>query len=421
MGEVIHWNQSYPSCLDKMTVLVSSTTPEPDPHTTPFLVAMSKGVAIVTRKWLFKSLKQEKCLPLSDYLLKDDGVAESTDITKNVYDTPFSLSDAIANGIHASSKGGILDGYVFALCPGIGKAEHDFTRKELRVLLQAAGAEALPNDMLEETDTIDNLLVVTSMKATDEQIEHASKFEEFGGMRVSSMLILQMLLHQSKDPLEKLIEVMKERTAAKKNAFDAALHTFATGPAKELLRMTLVEVNRTLSKPDEGDKNRGQLGQGGTIQIVESGLNKYLHYFDQEGSLKFKARVPSKFFAHKEMISSAGEQNVIAWEVSNEIGDQTMNRRHLLWFHNRAQLDTCLVTLFGIDVDSANQSILEEWYNESSRFYANEVTLPAHVIVKDEDKMDEEEFSVRVRSPSKPRGASICEHGCDPYAESQQV
>lgn len=419
MGEVIHWNQSYPSCLDKMTVLVSST--KPVPHTTPFLVAMSKGVDIVTHKWLLRSLKQEEFLPLSDYLLKDDGVAESTDITTNVYDTPFSLSDAIVNGMRASDEGGIFDGCVFALCRGIGKAERDMTKKELKVLLQAAGAEELQRGMLEDTDTIDNLLVVTSMKATDEQIEYASEFEEFGGMRVSSMVILQVLLLQSKTPLEKVIEVMEERAAAKKNAFDAALHSFASGPAKELLRMTLVEASRTLSKPDEGDKNRGQLGQGGTLQIVASRLDKYAHYFDQERTLKFKARVPSKSFAYKEMLSNAGEDNCIVWETSNEAGDQTMNRRHFFWFHSRAQLDTCLVTMFGIDLNSNNQSILEEWYDEKSRFYANEFTFPAHVIVNNVDEMDEEDFSVRVRSPSKPRGALMCEYGYDTYAESQQV
>ena len=117
------------------------------------------------------------------------------------------------------------------------------------------------------------------------------------------------------------------------------------------------------------------------------------------------------------MFGNAGDQDVIAWDVTNKSGGQIINRRHLFWFQSREQLDTCLVTLFGIEADpSTNQSILEEWYDEEGSFYENEFTLPAHVIVKDENEMDEE---IPVRPASKPKAALICEHGCDPMAASQ--
>ena len=349
---------------------------------------------------------------MDKYLLKDDSAAEGIDVAKNLYDAFFPLSRAIENGIEASSKGGILGGYLFVLCPDVEKSEEDFTKKELRVLLEAAGARKLTKPMLEAGDKFDNLLVVTSTTATDEQIKFVSKFETVGGMRVNIFLALQMLLFQSKTPLERLIKA-KERAAAKK---EAAFQCVATG-SKELLRMELVEVNRTLSKPNEGDKNRGSLGRGGTLQIVESGSKKYVLYFDQDRTLKFKATAPSKALAS--VFGNAGKQHVFAWEVTNESGDQTMWRRYFFWFHRREQLDMFLVILFGVDVDpSTNQSILEEWYDESGKFCENESNVPAHVIVKDEDVMDEE---FPVRKTVKPRAAEICEHGCDPYEASQQI
>lgn len=233
---------------------------------------------------------------------------------------------------------------------------------------------------------------------------------------MTGMIVLEIFLLQSKTPLERLIKA-KEKVAAEKDA------AFATGYDKELFRTNLVEVNRSLSKPDEGDKNRGNLGSGGTLQIVEveSGSKKYVRYFDQDRNLKFKAAAPLKFVARNErsVFGNAGQQHVIAWEVTNEAGDQTIWRRHHFWFHRREQLDTFLVILFGSDVDpSTKQSILEEWYDESGKFCENEFNLPAHVIVKDEDTMDEE---LPVRKTVKPRAAEICEHGCDPYAASQQI
>eukprot|EP00985_Skeletonema_marinoi_P031509 scaffold37714_cov248-Skeletonema_marinoi.AAC.3 len=269
---------------------------------------MIRGIPIVTYEWLTKSLKQGEFLPMDNYLIKDDSAAEGIDVTKKLFDTSVPLSQAIENGIEASSKGGILGGYVFCLCQGVGQEENDFTKKELLVLLEAAGAGELTPNVLEETDgTINNLLVVTSMTPTKQQIEFAREFDTVGGMRVTSMLVLEILLLQSKTPLERLIKA-KERVAAMKDAASA------TGSDTELFRTNLVEVNRSLSKPDEGDKNRGNLGRGGTLQIVESGSKKYVRYFDQDRNLKFKAAAPLEFVARNErsVFGNAGQQNVFA-------------------------------------------------------------------------------------------------------------
>jgi len=67
-----------------------------------------------------------------------------------------------------------------------------------------------------------------------------------------------------------------------------------------------------LNLTDEGDKNRGNLGRGGTI--VESGSKKYVRYFDQDRNLKFKAAAPLEFVARNErsVFGNAGQQNVFA-------------------------------------------------------------------------------------------------------------
>jgi hypothetical protein len=423
-GSVVYWDQRNPrGLLDEMTCLVASQDRNTtvNPHTTPFLVAMSSGKPILTYKWLPKSLEHGAFLPLKNFLLKDDSAAESIDMTKNVYDTFFPLSEAIEKGIVASSKGGILNGFIFALCGG--RSEDDFTKKELQVLLEAAGAKEYVSD--ESDDTIDNLLVVTSMAATEKQMKKADNIiaSNKGGMRVTSMLILQILLLQSLAPLQRLIEA-KEREAAEK---EAAFHAhFPEG--EELFSMELVGAERTLSKPGEGDENRGNLGDGGTLKIVRSEGTTNVLYFDQDRKLKFKAKAPAPpkslpRNAPSPIFGNAGKQNVLAWEVTNCAngpGDQKLWRRHFFWFHRREQLDTCLVTLFGIGtVDPlANQSILEAWYDESSKFCENEFSVPAHEIVKDNDAMDEEH---PVRGLAKPRGAEICEQGCNPYKASQQV
>jgi hypothetical protein len=73
--------------------------------------------------------------------------------------------------------------------------------------------------------------------------------------------------------------------------------------------------------------------------------------------------------------------------------------------------------MFGLETDpSTNQSILEEWYDEEGRFYGNEVSLPAHVIVSDGNEMEDD---LPKRAAAKPRAVGIAENGNDPLAESQ--
>lgn len=269
-------------------------------------------------EWLQKSLKNEEFLPTDRYLIKN-GVAEVLDISESVNETVFPLSQGIVNGIKASIKGGILAGHWCKLCPGIGETPNEPSKKELIMLLKAAGADILTNSVLKGMDgDLDNLIVITSTIATDEQVELANKFvDSYNATRVTCELIIQMLLKQSLDPLEKFKPIQEQ------NVF-----TFP-GPGIVLYSTKLVDAYRTLSRANEGNTNRGKLGEGGTICIVESGTKKYVHYFDRYGTLKFKALVPAKFVADKEMFGNAGEQDCLVWEADNVAGNgsgQILNR-----------------------------------------------------------------------------------------------
>lgn len=305
-----------------MTVFVvfaDSTTPL-KPPTTPFIYAMCKGLPILRSVWLEKSLKNEDFLSTDKYLLKDHGVAENYDVSE-VYEISFSLSQGIDNGIKASAQGGVLAGHHFVLCSGIGesKAQDELSRKELKVLLQAAGAQPLTTKDLRKLDgDLDNFLVVTSTIATDEQVELANRLvDDHKATSVTCELVTQILLKQSLDPLEKLKAKEQEATENK------AAFNFVPGPTKELFKTKMINVSRTLSRPNQGDTNRGKLGEGGTLSIVESTFQKYVQYFNQDGILVFKACAPSKSDASPSMFGNAGRQDCVVWEAVNEAGYQS--------------------------------------------------------------------------------------------------
>ena len=359
---------------------------------------MTKAVPIVNRKWLEKSLRKQQFIPSSPFLLKNDGIAETTDMAK-LYEVFHPLSLSIRNGIDASAYGGILAGYSFILCKDLD--EDEITTREIRQLLIASGAKYLIARKLEETEgKLDKLLIVMSKVAKSEQIEYTNTFTSRGGIRVSSVLVLQILLLQNLSPLQELIHIQERELEKEEN------NTVV------LLEKKLVSVNRTLSKPDRAvEKNRGELGENGMLQIVDIRSQIYVQYKDQDGNLTFRAKAPTKPYAHEEMFGNAGLENCLAWEVTNEAG-LPIHRRFFFWFLSRAQLDTFLVTLFDTNPNALNQSILEEWYNERGRFCQKE-TLPAHDIVTD-NMVD-----VHQRPASKPGAALMCEFGCNTLEATQ--
>ena len=333
-----------------MSVLIasadSSTTPV-NPHTTPFIFALTRGIPIVVSGWLKKSLKEGEFLPMDGYLLKNDEAGEIID-TSGAMGTHFPVRQSIGNGIEALRDGGILSNYMFTLCVGIGEGTNEPSMKELNVLLQAAGAKRLTRKDLEgeDMDDLSKLLLVTSSPATDKQVEQANKFVGIGAIRVQVRLMLQVLLQQSLAPLERVIAIQAQRAAdAEKQASanaDAAFHTFAGNPERVVHETTLIDASRTLSKPKVGNLNRGQLGGGGTLQILEDAFNnKGVKYYDQKRILRFKASVPSKSDAHKEMFGNAGLQDMLVWETTDKSGygsGSAINRRFCFVCKSRAQV-----------------------------------------------------------------------------------
>ena len=409
--------------------------------TTTFLLFLTTGTSIITREWIDDSIDGNKFLLPTNYLLMDHNVAGVIDMSGGCK-PHYSLSLAIANGVEAASNGGILAGFYFTLCPDIGdNKEHPFNEKEpsseeVRMLLTAAGA--IEVDVEDMDGTPHKLLVIMSMKATEKQIEYAKNLTQDGGFRVSLTVILQTLMMQSLDPLHKILEIRRKKAEEEKKTASTAAFFAPTEHAdtEVVFKQPILSVTRSLSNPQVGDKNRAELGELGTLQVVRESDVRTVCYFDQANLLKFMSMAPSWTRAPTlqdedfVLFGKGGLSNHVVWEATNVAGkssstcdQEVLNRRFFFKFRDRTQLDTFLMALFGNGDPS--RSILQEWYDKSGRFYKHEATLPAHDMAAEENEMDDEDdviqFGFAKEAPSAPRTVEICKHGKDTYAESQAI
>lgn len=400
--------------------------------TTTFLLFLTTGTSIITPEWIDDSIDSNEFLPVRDYRLKDQDVAGVIDINGSC-ETHYSLSLAITNGIKAARNGGILAGYYFTMCPGIGDGDDPFTKnpirkekstEEVRLLLTAAGAEEVNVD---EDSRHDNLLFIMSMKATEEQIQYATNLTNGGGYRVSLTVILQSLTKQSLVPLENVLEIRRKKAEEEKKTASTATFFAPTDAGTEVVfRQPIFGVTRSLSRHD-GDETRAHLGELGTLQVVcESGV-RTVYYTDQAGELKFNSPAPPlpplQEALNFVMFGNSGKQHCVAWEATNVAGkfsstcdQEVLNRRFFFWFRDRPQLDTFLMALF--ENGDPSQSILQEWYDKNGRFYRHEETLPAHDMAAEEHEMDDEDDYAK-EALSYQRSVDICKHGKDTHGVSQ--
>lgn len=435
-----------PKILPKMDVLVACPKTLQQSSvgytTTTFLFALATGTPIVTPEWIDASIDGNKFLPPTNYLLMDDSAAEVIDMNggKGGCEPHYSLALAIANGIKAASKGGILIGYYFAI-PDIGDdKEHSVNEKgpsseEVRMLLIAAGAREVGEDV--DGIPLGKLLVIISTKATEKQIEYAKDLTKDGGYKVNLLVILQTLMMQSLDPLEKLLhkllEIRCKKAEEEKKTASTAFFTLPTDAGIEVeFDQSILDVTRSLSNPQVGDTNRAKLGELGTLRVVRESDARTVYYFDQANLLKFMStapswtRVPSLQDEDFVLFGNGGLSNFLVWEATNVAGkssstcdQEVLSRRFFFKFRDRPQLDTFLMALFGNNDPS--RSILQEWYDKNGRFYRHEETLPAHDIMAaaEEHEMYDDDFVKEARS--RPRTADICEYNKDTYAESQAI
>lgn len=104
-------------------------------RTLKIMTAMAYGISIVTIKWLLDSFRAHKFLPTSNYF-------PSNNLEKKYN---FTFATTLANATCALKRGGILAGFCMHICHGAaGKGEGKPPLDELKLLLQAAGAEIVP-------------------------------------------------------------------------------------------------------------------------------------------------------------------------------------------------------------------------------------------------------------------------------------
>lgn len=374
-----------------VVVLVASADGEtPLNHSTPsFLVALSKPTSfhLVTHKWLHTSLAKGRFLPTDKYLLLHDSTAKTIDL--NPHNEPhYPLRQAIENGITAEGSGGILAGYNFYLCNDISSDGQDpKTLRVLSVLLITAGAKRLTGEM--EMTEMPKTIVIRSLTGVT-QDEVANDLVESGATPVTYMVIFDVLSKQDSSVLDNIQKVLRaKKQATEKMTTDTAPLSYAYGNSPEVeitaYVTTLDHIYRSVSQPGKGDVDRALLGTQGTLQIVRKGSVSYVKYFDQDGTLKFKSKAPSKSEAREHMFGNAGKQNCVAWDTFDESKSSTMNviyRRFYFWFNSRQSQDTFLGILIGMDIDqSTKKSILEEWYDEEGAFFATVDTVLDHAKV----------------------------------------
>jgi hypothetical protein len=424
-----------PKMPDVLVTCPETLTQSQNCTTTTFLLFLATGTPIVTTDWIDDSIDSNEFLPPTNYRLMNHSAAEVIDVTdtNGSCDPHYSLALAIRNGIEAASNGGILTGYCFTMCHGIGDEDDPFgdnpirkerSSEEVRMLLTAAGA--IEVDVEDMDGPLDKLLVIMSMKATKEQIQYATNLTH--GYRVSLTVILQTLTKQSLDPLEKLLEI--RRKEEEKTASTATFFTLPTDVDAEVeFDQSILDVTRSLSRQD-GDTNRAKLGELGTLKVVRESGVRTVYYSDQAGTLKFMStapswtRVPSLHDEDFVLFGNGGLSNWVVWEATNVAGkssstcdQEVLNRRFFFKFRDRPQLDTFLMAVFGNNDPS--RSILQEWYDKNGRFYRHEETLPAHDMAAEEHEMHDDDFVKEARIV--PRTAEICKYNKDTYAESQAI
>ena len=142
-------------------------------RTPKLMICISKVSKILSIDWLERSSAELKVLDTDDFLLLDDKEAEET------YN--FSMKETLDNGLVARcERGGVLGGWSVYICSGVAGNKAP-TRKELHLILEAAGAHVL--ESLSETHCTDpaKTIVLTSDPCTEAQLR------EDGIQRVTSL------------------------------------------------------------------------------------------------------------------------------------------------------------------------------------------------------------------------------------------
>lgn len=160
-------------------------------RTPKLMICMCRTSNILTIDWLEQSAKEQKVLDATPFLLRGDREAEKT--------YTFSMAETLKNGQSArEDRGGVLGGWYVYICNGVAGNKAP-SAKELKLLVDAAGATLLPS--LSDKHVVDfaKTMVITSDPATKSQQKERGIDKVSSANRKTTSWLFQTMITQTID------------------------------------------------------------------------------------------------------------------------------------------------------------------------------------------------------------------------------
>ena len=159
-------------------------------------------------------------------------------------------------------------------------------------------------------------------------------------------------------------------------------------PKRIVSRVNDIWIERSLSRPNQGNPGRGFLGKG-TMEVVEVGnVTLWCFYVKDETAYRerrFCTKVPAAETAHEWFHGNAGLENrflLDGYDFSGHSQNCSFYRRFTI--NHASQFG--IMILFALSYGDGAVSMLEEWYDRAGRF-VRPPSVPAHP-VDDPNRMD---------------------------------
>ena len=390
---------------------------------------------IVGYEWIEQSLLNNTCLPSHQFRIAARSADEMERIEKQY---GFSLQSSINNATDNCKDGGILSGWGVYIGPHVMGGSGP-SRDEVSALLKASGAVYCINStalskMMKKTEDCSKLIIITKSEKT---IPNSAITAIARGAReydwtdfITAMLRQEFLPDEVETYLKPTIDndhVIDVTQQAPINPVGEGtkMHYFV-----KILSVNLeVSPQRTISDASIGDPERAYLGSNGLFELYKctNTLKTIVRYVSEEGATKFEGVVPPPEDCHKAIQGNAGRDVCFMWETLNMAfvsggttikgalnpSDAVAHRRFFFWFKTSDELKVVLYHMLGQKME-----LVEEFFEDSGRFFAAERTRPDHAVVKSESAMDVDEGPVRVAFFEHDMTAS---YEYDPRGESQAL
>eukprot|EP00546_Thalassionema_frauenfeldii_P005804 CAMPEP_0178909908 /NCGR_PEP_ID=MMETSP0786-20121207/8798_1 /TAXON_ID=186022 /ORGANISM="Thalassionema frauenfeldii, Strain CCMP 1798" /LENGTH=916 /DNA_ID=CAMNT_0020582091 /DNA_START=1639 /DNA_END=4389 /DNA_ORIENTATION=+ len=153
-------------------------------RTPKLMIALCVTSNIVTIDWLLNSHRSNQVLPSSQYLCLKDKRAEKR------YN--FSMKRSLYNGVCNRENGGLLNGWSVIVADGVAGLRAP-PKKELDLILQAAGATVVEADEVQSSAIRNKSLVITSDPPTLGQVTFVNRI---GFRTATASWLFDCIMHQ---------------------------------------------------------------------------------------------------------------------------------------------------------------------------------------------------------------------------------